>query len=109
MDANGRIVGVDALVALPLSPLMTLHIIAYEEATDRGRKSVYVWGTGRRIKIERDLDPDIARTRNFRVWRLGRVELEPPQLELLGVLGRGPGAVRTALWKRSEHGGALCG
>jgi hypothetical protein len=42
-----------------------------------------VWGGSRRIKVERDLDPDIARTRNVRVWRLGGVKLEPPQFELL--------------------------
>jgi hypothetical protein len=104
MDADGRIVGVHAFIAFPLSPLTALRAIAYEETTDRG-----VWGTGRRIKVERDLDPNIARTGNIRVWRLGRVELKPAQLELLGVLGGGPCAVRTALWKRCEHGGALYG
>jgi hypothetical protein len=75
MDANGRIVGVDALIAFPLCPLTTLRAIAYEETTDRG--GVGVWGRGRRIKVERDLDPNIARTGNIRVWRPGRVELEP--------------------------------
>jgi len=75
MDPDGRIVGVDALIAFPLCPLTTLHTIAYEETTERG--GVGVWGTGRRIKFERDLDPNIARTRNFRVWWLGRVELKP--------------------------------
>jgi hypothetical protein len=75
MDADGRIIGVDALIAFPLCPLTTLRAIAYEEMTERD--GVGVWGTSRRIKVERDLDPNIARTRNFRVWRLGRVELKP--------------------------------
>jgi hypothetical protein len=75
MNADGRIVGVDALIAFPLCPLTTLRAIAYEETTDR--RDVGVWGTGRRIKIERDLHPNIARTGNIRVWRLGRVELKP--------------------------------
>jgi hypothetical protein len=75
MDADGRIVGVDALITFPLCPSTTLRTIAYEETTERG--SVGVRGTGGRIKVERDLDPNIARTRNFRVWRLGRMELKP--------------------------------
>jgi hypothetical protein len=75
MDPDGRIVGVDALITFPLCPLTTLRTIAHEETTERG--GIGVWGTGRRIKLERDLYPNIARTRNFRVWRLGRVELKP--------------------------------
>jgi hypothetical protein len=75
MDADGGIIGVDAVIAFPLCPLTTLSAIAYEETTDRG--SVGVWGTGCRIKVERDLDPDIARAGNFRVWWLRRVELKP--------------------------------
>jgi len=109
VDADGRIAGVDTVIAFPLSPLTTLRTIAYEKKTDRGGGDVVVWGSSRRIQVERDLDPDVARTRNFRIWRLGGVELEPPQLEFLGVLGGSPGAVRTALWKRCEHGGALYG
>ncbi|SRR5713226_7303384 len=107
MNADRRIVGVDAFIAFPFSPLATLRAIAYKETTDRG--GVGVWGTGRRIKVERDLDPDIARTGDLGVWQIGRVELEPTQLELLGVLGGGPGAVRTAFWKGCKHGGALNG
>jgi len=75
MDADGRVVGVDALIAFPLCPLTAPCAIAYEETTERN--GVGVWETGRRIKVERDLDPNIARTRNFRVWRPGRVELKP--------------------------------
>jgi hypothetical protein len=75
MNADGRIVHVNALIAFPLCPLTTLRAIAYEETTDGG--GVGIWGTGRRIKIERDLDPNIARTGNFRVWGLGRVEFKP--------------------------------
>jgi hypothetical protein len=82
MDADGRIVGMDALISFPLGPLTTLHAIAYEKTAEMGGRGG-VWGGSRRIKVERDLDPDIARTRNVRVWRLGGVKLEPPQFELL--------------------------
>jgi hypothetical protein len=75
MDADGRIVRVDAVIAFPLCPLTALRAIAYEETADRG--DIGVWGTGRRIKVERDLDPNIARTGNVRVWRFRRVELKP--------------------------------
>lgn len=112
MDSDGRIIGVDALIAFPLCPLTTLHAIAYKKTADGGGGVVVVvavWDSSRRIKVERDLDPDIAGTRNFRIWRFRGVELEPPELELLGILGGDPGAIRTALRKRSEHGGALCG
>jgi len=108
VDADWRIVGVDALITFPLSPLTTLRVIAYKKTTDRAAAAaVVVWGSSRWIKVERDLDPDVARTRNLRIWRLGGVKLEPPQLELLGVLGGGSGAVRTPLWKRRKHRGAL--
>lgn len=75
MDANERIVGVYALIAFPLCPLTTLRAIAYEETTDGGGVGVWVWG--RRIKVERDLDPNIAWTGNITVWGFGRVELKP--------------------------------
>ncbi len=85
MNADRRIVGVDAFIAFPFSPLATLRAIAYKETTDRG--GVGVWGTGRRIKVERDLDPDIARTGDLGVWQIGRVELEPPSSSFLEFLG----------------------
>lgn len=72
----------DALISFPLGPLTTLHAIAYEKTAEMGGRGG-VWGGSRRIKVERDLDPDIARTRNVRVWRLEGVKLEPPQFELL--------------------------
>lgn len=113
MDADGRVVGVNAPIAFPLCPLTTVRVIAYEKTAERGGGSVVVvvvvWGSSRRIKVERDLDPDIAGTRDLRIWRSRGMELEPPQLELLGVLGGDPGAIRTALGKRCEDGGALCG
>jgi hypothetical protein len=82
VDANGRIIGMDALISFPLGPLTALRAIAYEKTAERGGRGG-VWGISHRIEVERDLDPDIAGTRNFRVWRLGGVELEPPQLEFL--------------------------
>jgi hypothetical protein len=36
MDADGKTVGMNVLIAFPLCPLTTLHAIAYEETTDRG-------------------------------------------------------------------------
>jgi hypothetical protein len=108
VDADRRIVGVDALISFPHCPLTTLRAVAYEKTTERGGGGG-VWDSSHRIKVEGDLDPDIARTCNFRVWRFGGVKLKPTKLEFFGVLGRSPGAVRTAVWKRCEHGGALCG
>jgi hypothetical protein len=107
VDANRRIVGVDALISFPVGPLTTLRAIAHKKTTERCGGGV--WGTAHRIKVEWDLDPDIARTRNFRVWTFGGVEFKPTEFELLGVLGGSPGAVRAAVWKRCKHGGALCG
>lgn len=75
MNADWGIVRMDALITFPLCPLTTLRAIAYEETADRG--GIEIWGTGRRIKVERNLDPNIAWTGNVRVWRLRRVELKP--------------------------------
>jgi hypothetical protein len=91
MNANGRVVGMNTLIAFPHGPLTPLRAVAHKETTDRR-----VWGRGRRVKVERDLDPDIARTGNFWVWRLRGVKFEPSEFELFGILGRGPGTVRTS-------------
>jgi hypothetical protein len=88
----------DVLVSFPLCPLTTPRTVAYEMVTERGGGGV--WGSSHQIKVKRDLDPDIAWMRSFRVWRFGGVKLKPTKLEFFGVLGRSPGAVRTAAWKR---------
>ena len=36
VDADRRVVGVDALITFPLCPLTTLYAVAYEKAAERG-------------------------------------------------------------------------
>jgi hypothetical protein len=93
MNANGRVIGMNTLITVtfPLSPLMPMCAIVHKETTDG-----HVWGIGCWVKVERDLDPDIAQTGNFWVWRLRGVKFEPSEFELFGILGRGPGTVRTS-------------
>lgn len=62
---------------------------------DRGG-GVVVWNFNHQIKIERDLDPDIIRDRKIMV-KLLEVELEPPHIRLLRVLGDMI-RLRTVLW-----------
>jgi hypothetical protein len=104
VDADGRIVFMNAFIAFPLCPLAPLLAIAREETTDER-----VRGMSRRVKVKGDLDPDIARTRNFGVWWFGGVKFEPSEFKFLGILGRRPGTVRTSLGERCKDGSALYG
>jgi hypothetical protein len=83
----------DAFVAFPFGPLTPFRTVAYKETTRERR----VWGIGRWIKVERDLDPNIPRTRYFRVGRFRGVEFEPSKFELFRILRRDPCTVGTSL------------
>ena len=82
----------DALIAFPFGPLTPFGGVAYKETTERR-----VWGIGLWIKVERDLDPNISRTRYFRIGRFRGVEFEPSEFELFRILRRNPCTVRTSL------------